>query len=170
MDVIDQQEKCFEKGRCFSRTTSIVGSSIVASAQCPHTIGLLPVITPSIKCSRHCCWQTTWNGIVTSDDVCSIPHSCLTMLSESACSHPGLRRLLMDLIFRLCSVLWVSWSAETVTRCWQWPQWINNVVKTTMITAAFIILSTPKEISCWTPLKVSELTDRNSEVYWIYVT
>ena len=106
------------------------------------------------KVSWYRCWQITSaygfraeSELTCTELICADvnPHVCVKMLSKFSCSHPGLRRLLMDLIFRLCSVLRVSWSAETVTRCWQWPQWINNVVKTTMITAGFIILMTPKK-------------------------
>ena len=128
---------------------------VVASAELPPlwVPALLPVQTlltilaPSgklhwlkyaINASWHCCWQTTagfWFGNESSDK-----HSRGTpakMLLTSSSVHVW--RLLMDLIFRLCCVLRVSWSAGKVTLCWQWPPWINNVVKTTMITAAFII-------------------------------
>ena len=96
--------------------------------------------------SRHCCWQTS-RGKSSSksngDSGTDMPHSSAKKFRSSDWVHwsPG---LLLDLTFRLCSVLGVSWSAEKVTLCWQWPQWISNVVKTTMITAAFIVLSTPK--------------------------
>ena len=93
--------------------------------------------------SRQGCWQETLFGTSWSH-VISYPHFCLTKLAKFD-RVQFWRRLLMDLIFRLCSVLGVSWSAEKVTRCWQWLQWINKVVKTIMITAPFIILSTPKK-------------------------